>query len=135
MAHFRDSKDANLVVGAVLLITVMVVVSVAVDAWTGKASQFSQVEELTISSFAFSNGNTITVIVENNGTVPSGIVEVCINNERQTFTANSTIIPPTDCIDISIVYAYSNGTNYHFKIVSERGSTYLFTVTALQQPV
>jgi hypothetical protein len=135
MAHFRDSKDANLVVGAVLLITVMVVVSVAVDAWTGKASQFSQVEELTISSFAFSNGNTITVIVENNGTVPSGIVEVCINNERQTFTANSTIIPPKDCIDISIVYAYSNGTNYHFKIVSERGSTYLFTVTALQQPV
>ena len=131
MAHFRDSKDANLVVGAVLLITVMAVVSVAVDAWTGKASQFSQVEELTISSFAFSSDNTITMIVENNGTVPSEIVEVCINNEKQAFTANSTIIPPKDCIHISIVYAYSNGTNYHFKMVSERGSTYLFTVTAL----
>ena len=131
MAQFRDSKDANLVVGAVLLIAVMVVVSVAVDTWTGKSSQVSQVEELTVSSFAFSNGNTITVVVENNGTAASKIAEVRINNERQVFTANSTTILPKDCVDLSIAYAYSNGTNYHFKMVSEKGSTYLFTAATL----
>jgi hypothetical protein len=131
MAHFRRSKDANLVVGAVLLIAVMVAVSVAVDAWTGKTVYSSQVEELTVSSFTVSNGTSISVIVENNGTISSGIAEVWINNEKQTFTANSTIIPPKDCIDLSIVYTYSNGTNYHFKMISEKRSTYLFTATAL----
>jgi len=131
MSRFSKRKDVNLVVGAVLLIAVMVVVSVAVDAWSGKTVQSAQIEELTVSSFTFSGGNTITIVVENNGTIPSGIAEVCINNEKQQFTANSTIIEPCDCLDISIVYAYSNDTNYHFKMVLERGSTYLFTAAAL----
>ena len=131
MAHFRDSNDANLLIGAVLLIAVMIVVSVAVDAWSGKTANSSQIEELAVSSFAFAGNNTISVVVENNGTISSGIAEVWINNEKQTFTANSTIIPPKDCIDLSIVYTYSNGTSYHFKLVSDRGSTYLFTAIAL----
>jgi len=132
MAHFKgNKKDVNLVVGAVLLIASMVVLSVAVDAWVGKPAQFSQIEGLTASSFTFSNGNTITVAVENNGTVPSEIAEVWINNEKQTFTVNSTngVIPPKNRVTLSIFYAYSNGTNYDFKMVSERGNTYLFTAT------
>lgn len=131
MAHFRDSKDANLVIGAVLLIAVMVAVSVVVDAWAGKAAHSSQIEAFIISSFAFSSNNTISVVVENNGTLSSGIAEVWINNEKQTFTANSTIILPKHCINLSIVHPYSNGTNYNFKLLSERGNTYLFTATAL----
>ncbi|MGW8289356.1 MAG: hypothetical protein ACWGNP_03695, partial [Candidatus Bathyarchaeia archaeon] len=124
-------NDANLVVGAVLLIAVMVTVSVIVDAWSGKAAHSAQTDELLVSSFNFSGDNTIVIIVENMGTIPSGITEVCINNEKQQFTENSTIIQPNDSLNISIVYAYSNDTNYHFKLVSERGSTYLFTATAL----
>ena len=136
MAHFKDNKDANLVVGAVLLIAVMVTISVAVDAWSGKTANSPQayspqMEELTISNFTFASNNTINVVVENNGTVTSGIAEVWINNEQQTFTTNSTLIQPKDCTEISILYAYVNGTNYHVKIISERGSTYLFTATAL----
>ena len=113
MTQFRDSKDANLVVGAVLLIAVLVIVSVAVDTWTGKSSQVSQVEELNVCSFTFSNGNTITVVVENNGTATSQITEVWINNEKQTFTVNSTngAIPPNHLTDIQIFYTYSNGTD------------------------
>ncbi len=131
MAHFRDNKDANLVVGAVLLIAVMVAVSVAVDTLTVKTDKLPQIEELAVSSFAFSNGTMITVVVENNGTVPSEIAEVWINSEPQAFTANSTVIPPKDCINLSVMYTYSNGTNYHCRILSERGTTCLFTVTAL----
>jgi hypothetical protein len=131
MPRFRDSKDANLLVGAVLLIAAMVVISIAVDAWTGNSHQFSQVEECTISSFTFSSDNTINVVVENNGTIPFQIAEVWINKQRQAFTENSTIIPPKECIDLSVSYTYSNGTTYNFKIISERGSIYLFTATAL----
>ena len=127
MAHFRDSNDANLLIGAVLLIAVMIVVSVAVDAWSGKTANSSQIEELAVSGFAFLNNNTISMIVENNGTLPTRIIEVLINNEKQYFTVNSTIIPPKDCINLSVVYTYSNGINYHFKLVSDRGSTYMFT--------
>jgi len=131
MRRFSDRKDVNLVVGAVLLIAVMVAVSVAVDAWSGKTVHSAQTEELKVSSFTFSNDNTINIVVENNGMVPSGIAEVWVDNEKQQFTANSTVIEPCECIDLSIVYAYSHDTNYHFRMVSERGSTYLFTATAL----
>jgi hypothetical protein len=131
MAQFRDSKDANLVVGAVLLIAVLVVVSVAVDTWTGKSAQVSQIEELNVCSFAFSNGNTINVVVENNGTVTTEITEVWINNEMQTFTSNSTTIHPKDHAELSITHTYTNNTSYHFKLVSERRTTYLFTATTL----
>jgi hypothetical protein len=134
MAHFgKNKKDMNLLIGAILLITVMVILSVAVDAIAGKTTQFSQIEELTISGVTFSSGNTIIVVVENDGTVPSKITAVWINNEQQTFTTNSAngIIPPKDCTDISILYAYSNGTNYNIKMVSERGNIHLFAATAL----
>jgi len=98
-----------------------------------KTSQFVQVEDLTVLGITFSKGNTTTVVVGNDGTVPSEIAEVCINSARQTFTANSTngVILPKECIAISIFYAYLNGTDYNFKMVSERGNTYLFTATAL----
>ena len=94
MANFRDSKEANLVVGAVLLIAVMVLTSIVVDAWAGKTTNSSHIEELTISSFTFSSNNKINVVVENWGTAPSGIAEIWINNEKQTFTTNSTTISP-----------------------------------------
>lgn len=133
MTHFRDSKDANWVIGAVLLIAVMVTISVVVDAWAGKTDQFAQVEELTVSGVTFSGGNTITVVVENNGTMPSEIAEVWINSEKQMFTTNSTngVILPKEHIDISIFHAYSNQTDYFIKMVSERGNTYFFTATTL----
>ena len=134
MTHFRkNKKDMILFVGSILLITVMVIFSVAVDAMEGKPAQTSQTEQLTISSVTFSNGNTITVVVENNGTATSQITEVWINNEKQTFTVNSTngAIPPNNPTDIQIFYTYSNGTDYHVKMITAKGNTYLFTATAL----
>ncbi len=136
MAQFRDSKDANLVVGAVLLIAVMVTVSVAVDAWTGKTAHppqayAPQAENLTVSKFTFANNNTINMVVENNGKISAGISELWINNEPQTFTANSTLIHSNDYAELSMLYTYINGTNYHFNITTEKGNTYLFTATPL----
>ena len=131
MAHFKSRKDANLLVASVLLISAMVVVSVAVDALSGKNGQTPQTEELAASSFTFSNGNKISIVIENHGTIPLGIGEVCINNAKQPFTGNATTIQPNNCINLSINYTYSNDTNYHFKLVTERGTTYFFTATTL----
>ena len=128
MAKFKDSRDANLVVGAVLLITAMVVISVAVDSWIGKAAPYTQVEEINISSFSFTESNKIILIVENNGTAISEISKIWIDNEEQTFIANSTVIHPDECLELVIDYIYSNSTSYHFKILSERGNIYLFTI-------
>jgi hypothetical protein len=133
MGNFqKNQKDKHLLVGAILLISVMVVVSVVVNAWAGKTSQVPQVEELNVSSVTFSSGNAISVVVENNGTVSSVITEMWINDQKQTFTVNSTdgLIPPKDSASISMLYTYSNSTNYHFKMASERGTIQLFTATA-----
>ena len=131
MQHLRKRKDSNLVVGAVLLIAVMVAVSVTVDALSGKTVHSAQTEKLAVSTFTFSNDNTINIVIENDGTIPTGIAEVCINNEKQQFTENSTIIQPNDCLNLIINYTYSNSTDYHFKLTSERGSTYFFTAASL----
>ncbi len=130
MAKFKDSRDANLVVGAVLLITAMVVISVAVDSWIGKAAPYAQAEEINISSFSFAESNRIILIVENNGTAISEISKIWINNAEQTFITNSTVIHPNECVELVIDYIYSNSTSYYFKILSERGTIYLFTVAA-----
>jgi hypothetical protein len=81
----------------------------------------------------FSSGNMTTVVVVNNGTGLSEIPEVWINSAKQTFTSNSTegFILPKNWIIISIFYTYLNGIDYDFKMVSERGTMYLFTATAL----
>ncbi len=130
MFKFKNSKDANLVVGAVLLIAVMVVISVAVDSWIGKAAPYTQMEEINISSCSFLEGNKIVLIVKNSGPFPSEIAEVWLNNQEQNFGANATMIRPEEFVELAIEYSYSNGTNYNFKIYSERGSTCLFTAAA-----
>ena len=74
MVHFKKNiRDMNLVVGEVLLIASMIVLSVAVYTWVEKPAQCFQIFGFIASRFTFSNGNTITIFVENYGTVPSEI--------------------------------------------------------------
>ena len=131
MLKFNYGKDTKLVIGSVLLITLMVIFSVAVDSWIGKAVPYTQVEEINVSNCYFLEGNKIILIVESNGSAPSEIVEVWINNEKQNFISNTTMIRPEKRGELALDYMYSNGTNYNFKILSERGSTYLFTAAAI----
>jgi hypothetical protein len=131
MLKSNYGKDTKLVVGSVLLITLMVIFSVAVDSLIGKAVPYTQVEEINVSSCYFLEGNKIILVVESNGSTPSEIVEVWINNEKQNFTSNTTIIRPEKRGELALDYMYSNGTNYNFKILSERGSTYIFTAAAI----
>lgn len=135
MKRFRkNDKAQNLFTASVLFIVLMVVVSIAVNALTEThARPPALTEELSITSVTFSQGNTIDVVVNNSGTLDSGIVEVWINNEKQAFTINPPIgtFLPNASIHVLMTYPYANGTNYDIKIVSNRGNIYFAAASAL----
>jgi hypothetical protein len=132
---FRKTVEPrNLFAASILLIVFMVVVSIAVNALTEtQAKRTLLIEGLTVSSVTFSGGNTIELVVNNSGIMDFTIAEVWINNEKQTFTTNPAIgtISPNENMEISVNYAYVNGTNYHIKIVSDRKDVYFASATAL----
>ena len=135
MKRFRKNGRAqNLFTVSILFIVLMVVVSIAVNVLIEThARPHLPTEELTITSVAFSDGNTIDVVVHNSGTLDSEIAEVWINNEKQGFTINppTETVLPNSSVHVLVTCPYSNGTNYDIKIVSNRGNVYLASASAL----
>jgi hypothetical protein len=137
MKSYKKKRSAsNHLAASILLIVFMVVISVAVSAFTGThAIPSPLVEDLTVTSVTFSGGNTIQVAANNSGTLDFAVAEVWINNEKQAFITNPSIgmIPPNGSIIISVAYGYVNETSYHIKIVSDRTNEYFASATALYQ--
>jgi hypothetical protein len=135
----QSAQQQPLLLYIAIIVIVVVVAAVIAVIWRKKrkmkpkAKQPPLKEELTISSVAFSGGNTIDVVVDNSGTKDLVIAEVWINNEKQTFTTTPAIekIPPNESVHVSVTYAYSKGTNYHIKIVSDRKNFHLVSTTAV----
>jgi hypothetical protein len=130
----KNGRAQNLFTASVLFIVLMVVVSIAVNVLIEThARSPALTEELSITSVAFSQGNAIDVVVNNSGTLDSGIAEVLINNEKQAFTINPPIgtFLPNASIHVLVACPYTNGTNYDIKIVSNRGNVYLAAASAL----
>ena len=130
----KNKKSFNLFTASILLIVFMVVVSIAVNVLIEtQARPHLPTEELTIMSVSFSDGNTIDVVINNSGTLDSAIAEVWINNEKRNFTINPPIekLLPNASVNVLVTCPYSNGTNYNIKIVSDRGTVYLASATAL----
>lgn len=130
----KNGKAQNLLVASILFIVFMVVVSIAVNVLVEKqARQPPLTEELRITSVAFSESNTIDLVVQNSGIIDAAIAEVWINDEKQNFTTNPPIekFLPNASVRVSVTCPYSNATNYNIKIVSNRGNVYLAAATAL----
>jgi hypothetical protein len=131
----KKGQASNHLIASILLIVGMVVISLAVSVFTGgtHANPSPLVEDLTITSVTFSDGNIIHVIVNNSGTLDFAVSQVWINNEKQAFTTNPSVgrIPPNGCMELSVAYFYVNETSYHIKIVSERTNEYFASATAL----
>jgi hypothetical protein len=135
----QSAQQQQLLLYIAIIVIVVVVAAVIAVIWRKKrkmkpkAKQPPLKEDLTISSVAFSGGNTIDVVVDNSGTKDLVIAEVWINNEKQTFTITPAIekIPPNESVHVSVTYAYSKGTNYHIKIVSDRKNFHLVSTTAV----
>jgi hypothetical protein len=133
-SYRKKGQASNHLAASILLIVFMVVISVAVSAFTGThANPSPLIEDLTVRSVTFSGGNTIQVIVNNSGTLDFAVAEVWINNEKQVFITNPSIgrIPPNGSMLISVACGYANETSYHLKIVSDRTNEYFASATAL----
>jgi hypothetical protein len=135
----QSAQQQQLLLYIAIIVIVVVVTAVIAVIWRKKRKMKPKAkrpplkEELTISSVAFSGGNTIDVVVDNSGTKDLVIAEVWINNEKQTFTTTPPMerIPPNENVHVSVTHAYSKGTNYQIKIVSARKNFHLVSTTAL----
>lgn len=132
-----QQQQLLLVVAVILVVFVVVVIIVLVwRRWRKmkpKVKRVSLKEALTISGVKFSGGDTIDIVVENSGSKDFGIAEVWINNEKQAFTTLPSIkrLTPNESVHVYLNYAYSKGTNYDVKFVSDRKKAYLVSATAL----
>jgi heme/copper-type cytochrome/quinol oxidase subunit 2 len=149
LAAEQSAQQQQLLLYIAIIVIVVVVVAVIAVIWRRKrkmkpkeeqpkvkqpkVKQPPLKEDLTISSVAFSGGNTIDVVVDNSGTKDLVIAEVWINNEKQAFTTAPAIekIPPNESVHVFVTYAYSEGTDYQIKIVSARKNFHLVSTTAV----
>ena len=133
------AQQQQLILVAAIIVIVVVVVVVIALLWRRrnknkpKVKRVPKKEELAISGVTFSNDDTVDITVNNSGTKDFAIAEVWINNEKQAFTTAPPMerVPPKETIHVAVTYAYSKGTSYNVKIVSERKKIYLVTATAL----
>jgi hypothetical protein len=137
-AEQMAQQQQLILIAAIVAIVVVVVVVIAL-VWRRrnknkpKVKKVPMKEELTISGVTFSGGDTVDIAVDNSGTKDFAIAEVWINNEKQNFTTAPPMerIPPKESVHVSVTYAYSKGTSYNVKIVSDKKKVYLVTATAL----
>ena len=137
-AEQMAQQQQLILIGAIIAIVIVVIVVIAL-VWRRrnknkpKVKKVPMKEELTISGVTFSGGDTVDIAVGNSGTKDFAIAEVWINNEKQAFTMAPAMerVPPNESVHVSVTYAYSKGTSYNVKIVSDRKKVYLVTATAL----
>ena len=123
------------VVAAIILIAVTVAVSIAVAAWMGALTfTFMGYESMEIATVAWTGPNTgLTIRVYNDGTKDLTIHHVEINYGTTGLTITAPTLPygplrtdaPNNYVDITMTYAYTNGTSYDISVVTSSG--YEFT--------
>ena len=137
MKLFKSRKALSPVVASIILIAVTVAVSIAVAAWMGGMSVgFMQTEQLSITSAqASASADTIVLIANNTGTTGVTINQVWVNN-GQVLSANLTFVPSSGSVTVNsgivvtIAYDVVAGGNYQVKLVTAKGNSFTYTVTA-----
>ena len=142
MKRFRRSKKAlSPVVASIILIAVTVAVSIAVAAWMGALSVgFMQTEQLSITSVQFLPGGTsLNATVSNTGTTAVKIDQVWVNGLQRTATyelsngtdiTDSTVPANAKGVIIQIACNWSSGDSYQIKLVSSKGTSFLYNAVA-----
>jgi flagellin-like protein len=145
MKTFRRSKKAlSPVVASIILIAVTVAVSIAVAAWMGALSVgFMQTEQLSITSVRFLDdvdGKTINVTLSNTGTTAVKIDQVWVNAAQKDLAtevaySDAFVDPPTlpgnaKGASIQITETWNSGDTYQVKLVSAKGTSFLYTAVA-----
>jgi flagellin-like protein len=135
----KSAKALSPVVASIILIAVTVAVSIAVAAWMGALSVgFMQTEQLSITSVRFLTGNAINVTLSNTGTTDVKIDQVWVNTDQQTsgvtysdvFGTGSTVPGNAKGVSLEITYTWVSGNTYQIKLVSAKGTSFLYTAVA-----
>ena len=136
----KCAKALSPVVASIILIAVTVAVSIAVAAWMGGMSVgFMQTEQLTITSAqADATTDTIVLIANNTGTTGLTINQVWLNNVQQASGDIAYVPdPPSVVVNSGIVVTITPttpdivpGGNYLIKLVTAKGNSFSYTVTA-----
>jgi flagellin-like protein len=89
-----EKKGISPVIATVILVAIAIVISIAAAFWmTGLLSSFTTYEKITISasiSKTSSNQYTITVVIVNDGTLPTNVTAVLINGVDKSSNFNDT---------------------------------------------
>ena len=136
MKILKSKKALSPVVASIILIAVTVAVSIAVAAWMGALTfSFMGTEQLRISKITW-NWNTdpalrtFVINVNNTGTKDMTISQVLVNYAGVTGTITPTlphILKATESTTLTVLYVYTNGTNYDISVAT--ASNYKFTNT------
>jgi len=136
MKILRSRKALSPVVASIILIAVTVAVSIAVAAWMGALTfSFMGTEQLRISKITWTWNTdpalrTFVINVNNTGTKDMTISQVLVNYAGVTGTITPTlphILKATESTSLTVIYAYTNGTNYDISVAT--ASNYKFTNT------
>ena len=136
MKNFRKSKKAlSPVVASIILIAVTVAVSIAVAAWMGALSVgFMQTEQLSITNVEVTSATEITASVRNSGSTDVILSDAYLDGVRIGFTTPETIDKNSlDTVDLTVT-ALTNGDTYQLKMVSQKGTSFTYTIVAQVPP-
>ena len=133
----RSRKALSPVVASIILIAVTVAVSIAVAAWMGALTfQFTATEQINITNMGFATGapGSILVVANNTGTSSVTINEIWVNNQKQatispTIPTNGVILA-NQGLAFNVTMNIYSGYSYQVKLVSSRGTQFLYTGTA-----
>ena len=137
----KNAKALSPVVASIILIAVTVAVSIAVAAWMGALSVgFMQTEQLSITGVQFITGGTnLNVTVSNTGTTAVKIDQVWVNGAQRTATyelsngtdiTDSTVPANAKGVIIAITASWTSGDSYQIKLVSSKGTSFLYNAVA-----
>ena len=127
----KSAKALSPVVASIILIAVTVAVSIAVAAWMGGMSVgFMQTEQLSITNVAWSGADVVTVSVRNSGTTDVVLNSATVNGITAPITGSPVTVAKNTAADVVLTSAWVSGNSYQIKLVSAKGTNFLYTAVA-----
>jgi flagellin-like protein len=136
MKILKSRKALSPVVASIILIAVTVAVSIAVAAWMGALTfTFMGTEQVNLTKIQWvwnptPGSRQFIITVNNTGTKDVTINQILVNYAGVTGTINPTlpyILKATMSRQITVNYAYVNGTNYDISVATSSGYKYTNT--------
>jgi flagellin-like protein len=127
----KSTKALSPVVASIILIAVTVAVSIAVAAWMGALTiGFMGTEEVKITNVQFADDlSTATLTIKNTGSAAVTISEAYQGSNGGEITP-ITLDPGATDNTVVVAGPYTAGTSYQFKVVSQKGNPFVYTMTA-----